>query len=243
MVFRIEADKAEEELDVVWQREMVAGNYVPTWLKARTPQGRVQAIAFVINRGPNVCRRLSMEETAAQIAHAKGRLGLRRLSGKRGGGSGLAGIGDGPMHALLERCWPCKAGACAERGEPVMPEKVNRPMPNGGELSADQYKILRKKGPNAPWAGPYWTAAGDLCLRRVRHAIVRCGDEVRPAPAQPCAGRQEPLPRRKTATFSCADRGAVRGLRRPSWPRFSRRTASDGPEILHQRPRPEANEQ
>ena len=36
VAFRIAGDQVDEELDVVWQREMVAGSYVPTWVRLAT---------------------------------------------------------------------------------------------------------------------------------------------------------------------------------------------------------------
>lgn len=76
VAFRIPADQAEEELDIVWRREMVSNAYQPRWLKASTADGPVNAIGFVINRrhdryaGP-----LSEAAVARAIATAGGFLG------------------------------------------------------------------------------------------------------------------------------------------------------------------------
>jgi len=105
IAFRIEGDKVEEELDVVWQREMVAGSYLPTWVRLRTDRGRVPAIAFVINRQTErYAGGLTMEQTARQIAEARGRLGAcaEYLTNTVAALDQL-GIADGPMHDLLER--------------------------------------------------------------------------------------------------------------------------------------------
>ncbi len=105
VAFRIEADQVEEELDVVWQREMVAGSYVPTWVRLRTEGGPVAAIAFVINRdNERYAGRLTIEQTARQIADARGKLGACAdyLTNTVAALDAL-GIGDGPMHDLLDR--------------------------------------------------------------------------------------------------------------------------------------------
>lgn len=50
VVLRLERHHVEEELALVWRREMVTGAYKPTWIKARTDEGTVPAIAFVADR-------------------------------------------------------------------------------------------------------------------------------------------------------------------------------------------------
>ncbi|NQW11331.1 MAG: gamma-glutamylcyclotransferase [Alphaproteobacteria bacterium] len=76
VVYRIPADRAEEELDIVWRREMVSGAYRPRWLKAATPEGAVPAIGFVINRvHERYAGVISDEEIARCIAEAHGFLG------------------------------------------------------------------------------------------------------------------------------------------------------------------------
>ena len=84
---------------------MVAGSYVPTWVRLRTDRGQVPAIAFVINRHTErYAGRLTLEQTARQIAEARGRLGAcaEYLTNTVTALDEL-GIGDGPMHDLLER--------------------------------------------------------------------------------------------------------------------------------------------
>lgn len=78
VAYRIAADKAQEELEVVWRREMVAVTtaYVPTWVSMNCNAGRGSAIAFVIDRThPRYVRGLPDDEAAAAIARAKGPLG------------------------------------------------------------------------------------------------------------------------------------------------------------------------
>jgi len=50
VAYRIAAEAAPTELDILWRREMVAMSYRPVWIAARTPDGLVPAIAFTANR-------------------------------------------------------------------------------------------------------------------------------------------------------------------------------------------------
>jgi len=73
LAYRIEAQHAREELRLLWRREMVTGAYVPTWVKARTSQGAVPAIAFVINhRSVAYAGKQSTPAAARCIATASG---------------------------------------------------------------------------------------------------------------------------------------------------------------------------
>jgi cation transport protein ChaC len=76
VAFRIAAAAVDEELDLIWRREMVTASYTPRWVTAATPEGPVRAIAFTINRTqPRYAGRLSEEETAQVLARACGQLG------------------------------------------------------------------------------------------------------------------------------------------------------------------------
>ena len=76
MAFRIAAEVADEELDLIWNREMMSDTYRPTWMTVRTETGPVRAISFVMRRdhrryiGP-----MGDDEAAASIAKASGFLG------------------------------------------------------------------------------------------------------------------------------------------------------------------------
>jgi glutathione-specific gamma-glutamylcyclotransferase len=50
VAYRLPADAAATELDVLWRREMFTLAYRPVWTTARTPQGTVPVIAFSANR-------------------------------------------------------------------------------------------------------------------------------------------------------------------------------------------------
>jgi cation transport protein ChaC len=80
VAFRIAAAKAREELHVLWQREMFGGSYNARWVNLTASCGRaIRAVTFVINRKhPRYLPELSLEQTAAIIATARGDLGTCR---------------------------------------------------------------------------------------------------------------------------------------------------------------------
>jgi glutathione-specific gamma-glutamylcyclotransferase len=76
VVFRIAPDLVEEELAIVWRREMISGAYVPRWVDVHTAPGVVRAITFVINHAhERYASSLSDDEIAEAIATAQGWLG------------------------------------------------------------------------------------------------------------------------------------------------------------------------
>lgn len=76
IAFRIEAERAREELEVIWGREMVIPAYTPKWLRAHDGDSAIQAIGFVINRAhENYVGDLDEPGAAALIAKASGFLG------------------------------------------------------------------------------------------------------------------------------------------------------------------------
>jgi cation transport protein ChaC len=107
LVYRIAAEHVREEMRLLWRREMVTGSYVPTWVKARTRQGAVAAIAFVMNhRSVAYAGKLATQEAARCIASASGLHGAcseyltRTLVGLR-----EHGIED-PSLCAVERAMP-----------------------------------------------------------------------------------------------------------------------------------------
>lgn len=79
VLLRIASDKAEEELSLLWRREMVTGAYVPRLLPVRTETGTIRAVTFVANpRHPTFAADLDHQRAAAAIAAASGPLGRNR---------------------------------------------------------------------------------------------------------------------------------------------------------------------
>jgi glutathione-specific gamma-glutamylcyclotransferase len=79
LVFRVPRALAAEESAMLWRREMVRGGYRPQRLPVHTPQGPVQALAFLSNPAhPGYIGELPLAESAAIIAAAAGQLGRNR---------------------------------------------------------------------------------------------------------------------------------------------------------------------
>lgn len=105
VLYRIEGGLVEEELDIIWSREMVAESYLPTWVRARVGAARMAAIAFVINRDkPNYTGRLAIDVVSRRIATAVGLLGpcADYLEGTVAHLEEL-GIHDRALHAIRAR--------------------------------------------------------------------------------------------------------------------------------------------
>jgi len=76
MAFKLHEDQIEEELDVVWAREMPTGSYEPTWVRLHSGGETLHAIAFVIKRDqPRYACKIPIETVAKSIATAEGPLG------------------------------------------------------------------------------------------------------------------------------------------------------------------------
>lgn len=77
IAFRIAEDVLEEELAIVWRREMLTGAYIPHWLPLHDEAGQVfgHGISFSINReGPQYVD-LPEEQVVQRLATARGALG------------------------------------------------------------------------------------------------------------------------------------------------------------------------
>lgn len=76
VVFRLARERAHDELDRLWAREMPTGVYDPRWLPCRTAAGPVQALAFTLSRRSEACLpRLADEQLLQVLRHARGRYG------------------------------------------------------------------------------------------------------------------------------------------------------------------------
>ena len=75
-VYRIAAQNAAQELDILWTREMINGSYHPKWLSVKTETGAVRALCFTMRRdSPAYAPKMSDEETSRIIATATGFVG------------------------------------------------------------------------------------------------------------------------------------------------------------------------
>jgi glutathione-specific gamma-glutamylcyclotransferase len=76
LALRIPAEHVDRETQILWQREMLAGSYVPTFVAVETPQGAIaEAVTFVINRRSSRYVQLDIEEAAHLIATGRGARG------------------------------------------------------------------------------------------------------------------------------------------------------------------------
>src|SRR5262245_17854292 len=73
--FRIPADAVNHETEILWMREMIVEGYIPLFQTVVTPQGSVEALAFVMDRASTRFADLGGAEAAAVIATGKGELG------------------------------------------------------------------------------------------------------------------------------------------------------------------------
>ncbi len=75
-VYRIRADMASDELDMLWRREMLNGSYSPKWLMAQTQDGPVRALAFTIRQdSASFAPKMPTDQLCEIIAHAEGFVG------------------------------------------------------------------------------------------------------------------------------------------------------------------------
>jgi cation transport protein ChaC len=76
MAYRIPRERAQEELDRLWLREMPTAMYDPKWLPCRTESGNVAALAFTLNRAsPGYTGTVSDELMLQVLRNARGRFG------------------------------------------------------------------------------------------------------------------------------------------------------------------------
>ena len=76
VVYRIDRNRAADELQRLWLREMPTGVYDPKWLTCRTPAGGVNALAFTLNRNsPAHTGALPDAQILDVLRRARGRFG------------------------------------------------------------------------------------------------------------------------------------------------------------------------
>ncbi|BAU12673.1 ChaC family protein [Leptolyngbya sp. NIES-3755] len=76
IAYQIPPEQLATELLLLWRREMVAGAYIPRWVKVWTAGTSIDAITFTINsKHPMYDPDLLVEQVATTIATAEGMLG------------------------------------------------------------------------------------------------------------------------------------------------------------------------
>ena len=73
MVYKIAEENIQSEMQKIWEREMFAGTYIPTWVNVKTKQGSVCAVTFVINhKHEHYIPNLELEEIVERVVRAQG---------------------------------------------------------------------------------------------------------------------------------------------------------------------------
>lgn len=76
VVYRLARERAHQELDRLWAREMPTGVYDPRWLRCHTAQGPVRALAFTLSHRSEACLPpLGDAQMVQLLRHARGRFG------------------------------------------------------------------------------------------------------------------------------------------------------------------------
>ncbi|MCP5265523.1 MAG: gamma-glutamylcyclotransferase [Burkholderiaceae bacterium] len=79
LAFRIPADRAAEELRLLWRREMLSGAYQARWVGATIHGRREQVLTFVVNRtSPRYMGQLPMPQLVHMLRTGAGNLGTCR---------------------------------------------------------------------------------------------------------------------------------------------------------------------
>jgi glutathione-specific gamma-glutamylcyclotransferase len=79
LAFRIAANLAIAESEILWRREMITGGYSPAILSMTTPQGSITGLAFTSNTSQSrYVGELPLRDTAAIIASGAGAIGTNR---------------------------------------------------------------------------------------------------------------------------------------------------------------------
>jgi cation transport protein ChaC len=76
VAYRLAPANAEQELRLLWRREMLLGSYSPRWVFATHGRRQFRALAFVINRDrPGYAGRLPPEQVVERLIHGRGHFG------------------------------------------------------------------------------------------------------------------------------------------------------------------------
>ena len=76
MAYRIEEKNIHSEMQKIWEREMFAGTYIPTWVNVTTKLGVISAVTFVINHEhEHYIPNLELDEIAERVVRAAGTCG------------------------------------------------------------------------------------------------------------------------------------------------------------------------
>ena len=113
VVYRLPAPLANDELHLLWRREMVTGAYEPRWLKVDSEGRPLHALGFVVKRDhAQYAGKLALEEQARVIGGACGAFGSSADYLER---TRVALVTHGVVDPYLERLAQSIAADCASR--------------------------------------------------------------------------------------------------------------------------------
>ena len=75
LAFRIQGIAVDRETEILWMREMITQGYIPLFRTLTTPQGPVEALAFVMDRQDPKFTDIGIKEAAGIIATGTGAFG------------------------------------------------------------------------------------------------------------------------------------------------------------------------
>jgi cation transport protein ChaC len=76
LVYRIAPDLVQEQMQLIWKREMMFGSYRPRWLNCLVGAETIRALCFTVNRGcSGYTGQISTEVMVEAISSAAGRYG------------------------------------------------------------------------------------------------------------------------------------------------------------------------
>ncbi len=76
LLYRIAADRVQEEMQRIWKREMTFGSYRPKWLNCIVGEETIRALVFTVNRTcSGYAGQIPMDVVVEAIASASGRYG------------------------------------------------------------------------------------------------------------------------------------------------------------------------
>ncbi len=76
LIYRIPADRVQEEMGRIWKREMTYGSYVPKWLRCTVGEETISALAFTVNRNcTGYAGEISQEVMVHALSIARGQYG------------------------------------------------------------------------------------------------------------------------------------------------------------------------
>jgi cation transport protein ChaC len=76
IAYRIPQRLADDELHLLWRREMLLGSYAPRWVHVTHGERAFRALAFVVNRDRlGYAGRLPAREIVARLIRARGKIG------------------------------------------------------------------------------------------------------------------------------------------------------------------------